>query len=361
VNASIREHVPLAPFTTFGIGGLARYFIRADSETLIPQAVEFANDRKLPLLVLGGGSNLLVADEGFPGVVLRVEITGTEWFEEANNIRLIAGAGVEWDQIVAHSVQRQLFGFVCLSGIPGTVGGTPVQNVGAYGQEVSETVVQVDAYDRIAGRYVELDHGECRFSYRTSLFNSTARERYIITRVHFRLSKQGTPVLHYADLARELKNVSEPTLATIREAVRGIRARKAMLIQPGDPDSRSAGSFFKNPIVSEEVFQQIQNEGGEVPPRYAAPNGQVKTAAAWLIERSGIAKGFSIGSAGVSSKHTLALVNKGGATAADILRLAREVRARVNDRFGVRLAVEPVFVGFDIATTDEFRGGTDGS
>jgi UDP-N-acetylmuramate dehydrogenase len=361
VNASIREHVPLAPFTTFGIGGPARYFIRADSETLIPQAVEFANDRKLPLLVLGGGSNLLVADGGFPGVVLRLEITGTQWFDEGNHVRLDAGAGEEWDRLVAQSVDRQLFGFECLSGIPGTVGGSPVQNVGAYGQEVSETVVQVHAYDRIADRYLELDHNDCRFSYRTSLFNSTEREKYIITRVQFRLAKQGRPALHYADLARELQNVSDPGLATVREAVRAIRARKAMLIQPGDPNSRSAGSFFKNPIVSEEVFQRIQNEAGEIPPRYAASSGKVKTAAAWLIERSGIAKGFSIGSAGVSSKHTLALINKGSATAADILRLAREIRERVHDRFGVRLAVEPVFVGFDSATVDEFREGHDGS
>jgi UDP-N-acetylmuramate dehydrogenase len=208
---------------------------------------------------------------------------------------------------------------------------------------------------------VELDHRDCRFGYRTSLFNSTARERYIVTRVHFRLAKQGTVSLRYADLERELKNVSDPSLTTIRSAVLAIRGRKAMLIQPGDPDSRSAGSFFKNPIVSEQVFQQIQNEAGEIPPRYSTPNGKVKTAAAWLIERSGIAKGFSMGAAGVSSKHTLALVNRGGATAADILRLAREIRARVHDRFGVRLAVEPVFVGFDTATTDEFRGGTDGS
>ncbi len=353
--------MPLAPFTTLGIGGPARYFIRADSETLIPQTIEFANDRQLPLLVLGGGSNLLVADQGFPGVVVRLEIVGTQWLDETNHVRVSAGAGEEWDPIVAQSVDRRLFGFECLSGIPGTVGGTPVQNVGAYGQEVSESIIQVHAYDRVAAQYVDLDHRDCHFSYRTSVFNSTDRERYVITRVHFRLAKQGTLTVGYADLERELKNVSDPNVATIRDAVRAIRARKAMLIQPGDPDSRSAGSFFKNPIVTEEVFRQIQKEAGAMPPSYPAPKGKVKTAAAWLIERCGIAKGFSIGAAGVSSKHTLALVNKGGATAADILRLARDIRQRVHDRFGVRLAVEPVFVGFDTRTADEFRGGPDES
>ena len=347
--------MPLSPFTTFGIGGPASYFIRADSETVIEQAIEFAKTRNLPLFVLGGGSNLLVADKGFPGVVLRIELHGVQWIDEGSEVQLLAGAGEDWDAVVAQAVARRLYGFECLSGIPGSVGGTPVQNVGAYGQEIAETLVRVRAYDRQTDRFVNLDREQCGFSYRSSIFNTTARDRYIVARVAFKLHKNGSPSIQYPDLKREFEDSPEPALQMVRDAVRRIRARKAMLIEPGDADCRSAGSFFKNPIVSEDVFAQIEAAAGSTAPRYPASEGRVKTAAAWLIERAGITRGFSIGAAGVSTKHTLALINKGGAAASDILKLAREIRRRVEDRFGIRLMVEPVFIGFDEATTAEFR------
>lgn len=347
--------MPLAPFTTLGIGGPARYFIHARSETVVQPAIEFAKTENLPLLVLGGGSNLLVADEGFNGVVLRIEVGGIQWNDHPLSSEVIAGGGEEWDRVVAQSVERDLYGLECLSGIPGSVGGTPVQNVGAYGQEISETLVHVRAYDRRMDRFVELSREDCRFQYRSSIFNTTDRERYIVTAVTYRLKKNDRPAIQYADLQREFEHTTNPTLAAVREAVRRIRARKAMLLQPGDPDSHSAGSFFKNPILTEETLAEIEAQTSEKLPRYPAGAGYAKTAAAWLIEHAGFTRGFSMNLAGISTRHTLALVNKGGATAADVIKLAREIRHRVEDRFGIRLAVEPVFVGFDRVTTAEFE------
>ncbi len=355
MKTPIRENEPLAPFTTLGIGGPARYFIHADSENTVLEAVELSKSRNLSLLVLGGGSNLLVADAGFPGLVVRVEIRGLDWADTGQQVRLTAGAGEEWDDVAAACVDRNLYGIECLSGIPGLVGGTPVQNVGAYGQEVSQTLMGVRAYDRSDDRIVELDRADCGFTYRSSVFNTTESGRYIILAVTYSLNKTGTPFVEYPDLKREFENMPPPDLAGVREAVRRVRARKAMLLQAGDPDCRSAGSFFKNPIVSPETFSRIEAAAGEKAPRYNAPSGMIKTAAAWLIERAGISKGYTLGRAGVSSKHTLALVNKDGASAADVIALAREIRRRVEARFGVLLVVEPVFVGFDDAIMREFR------
>jgi len=339
-----------------GIGGPARYFIHADSENTVLEALSFAATRGLPLLVLGGGSNLLVADAGFPGLVLRVELQGLAWSDDGDRVRLIAGAGEDWDGVVAQCVKRGLYGVECLSGIPGSVGGTPVQNVGAYGQEIAETLTRVRAYDRDSAEVVELNHAQCGFGYRSSVFNTKAVGRYIVLQVEYLLAKQGQPAIHYPDLQREFENTSEPGLAAVRDAVRRVRARKAMLLQPGDPDCKSAGSFFKNPIVDEAIFARIEaSVPGQKVPRYPASDGRVKTAAAWLIEQAGISRGFSMGPAAVSSKHTLALVNRGGATAADLIGLAREIRRRVHDRFGIPLVPEPVFVGFDDATQAEFH------
>ena len=318
MRASVREYVPLAPFTTLGVGGPARYFIRADSENTVLEASGFANDKGLPLLVLGGGSNLLISDEGFPGVVMRIEIRGLEWRDDGQRVRLISGAGEDWDEVVAQCVGRGLYGVECLSGIPGSVGGTPVQNVGAYGQEVSETLLRVRVYDRQAGTTLDLDHAQCGFSYRTSIFNTTASGRYVVMEVEYALPRTGNSSLTYADVKNELAEVPSPTLLQVRDAVLRIRARKAMVLSAGDPDCRSAGSFFKNPIIGSEKLAEIETTAGEKPPRYPAAGGMVKTAAAWLIERAGISRGFSMGRAGVSTKHTLALINKGGATAQDI-------------------------------------------
>jgi UDP-N-acetylmuramate dehydrogenase len=346
VKALIHENVALAPMTTFRIGGPARYFTEPSTEEALLEAVRFAKRKNLPLFVLGGGSNVLVSDSGFSGLVLRVAIKGVEWEADQDQTLARAGAGEEWDAFVAQCVERDLAGVECLSGIPGSVGGTPVQNVGAYGQEVSETLLRVRAYDRHTDTLVELSREECRFTYRSSVFNTAARDRYIVLQVTYALANRGEPCVRYADVQREFENKLRPTLRDVRDAVRRIRARKAMLIVEGDPDSRSAGSFFKNPIITEQQFLDLQSRSAAVPPRYSAPSGKVKTAAAWLIERAGFSKGYAIGPAALSSKHTLAVVNRGGASAEDILRLAREIRQCVADKFGIDLVPEPVFVGF---------------
>jgi UDP-N-acetylmuramate dehydrogenase len=346
VKALIKENVALAPLTTFRIGGPARYFIEAATEEAIVESVRFAKDRQLPVFILGGGSNLLVADAGFPGLVIKVAVTGIERNRDGEKTIVRAGAGEDWDRFVASCVEDDLAGIECLSGIPGLVGGTPVQNVGAYGQEVSEVLVSVRAYDRKADSVVNLSREACEFGYRSSIFNSSARDSYIVLQVTYALTKHGGPSIRYPDVQKEFEGKPEPVkLGEVREAVRRIRARKAMLLVEGDPDCRSAGSFFKNPLLTERAFLNLQSRSnGARVPRYDAGSDRVKTSAAWLIEHSGFSKGYTIGSAGISSKHTLAIVNRGGATAEDILRLAREIQARVYGQFGIQLVPEPVFV-----------------
>jgi UDP-N-acetylmuramate dehydrogenase len=343
----LQENIPLAPMTTFGVGGPARYFAEAQDEDDVVMALAFAKTRDMPVFVLGGGSNLLVSDFGFPGMVLRVAPRGVSLEPAGDNILLTAAAGEDWDRIVASCVSTNLAGVECLSGIPGFVGGTPVQNVGAYGQEVADTLVSVRALDRESEEIVELSRAQCGFAYRTSIFNTTRRDRYIVLQVTYSLRKNGSPLVKYPDLQRSFKHSTRPpTLAEVRSGVLEIRASKGMLIVEGDPDCRSAGSFFKNPILTPTEFSQIPSAGDGDVPCYPAPDGNVKTSAAWLIEHAGFAKGFSLGPAAVSRKHTLALVNTGGAHANDIVALAREIRRGVYDRFGIRLTPEPVFVGF---------------
>lgn len=352
----MKENIQLAPYTTLGIGGPARFFVRVESEDELLAAFSFAETRQVPIFILGGGSNLLVADEGFPGLVIYVALKGVLWSNEGSDVIVTANAGEDWDNLVRQCVERDLAGVECLSGIPGSVGGTPVQNVGAYGQEVSETIVSVRAFDRHTGRFVELSAAECQFSYRASIFNTTARDRYVVTAVTYSLRPHGEPAIRYPDLKNFFSNVSTtPSLRLTREAVRSIRARKAMLITPGDPDCRSAGSFFKNPVVSAEMFACVEEiarannliGADERARSFPANDGAVKIPAAWLIERAGFQKGFQKGRAGISSRHTLALVNRGGATAREVMELAREIQQRVLERFGIALTPEPVFVGFD--------------
>jgi UDP-N-acetylmuramate dehydrogenase len=344
------EQVKLAPYTTFQIGGPARWFAEAANEDDVEAGVRFASERGLPLFVLGGGSNLLVSDEGFPGLVLRVALRGIWSSQDGERLILSARAGEDWDAVVAHAVAADCAGLECLSGIPGTVGGTPVQNVGAYGQEVSETIVTVRAFDRRTERFVDLAAADCGFSYRRSVFNTSERERYIVSRVDYSLLPHGMPKLSYADLSKFFgaRGVASPGLGEVREAVRAIRAQKGMLIVPGDADCRSAGSFFKNPIVPVAVLDSLAVELGlekRSVPAYPAQDGEVKLSAAWLIERAGFAKGFALGKAGISSKHTLALVNRGGANAAEVIALRDAIAAGVAERFAVWLEPEPVWVG----------------
>lgn len=336
-----REHIPLAPYTTFKIGGPARWFAEALTEADILEAVEFARSRSVPLFPLGGGSNLLVSDAGFPGLVLRIGLRGIEqrgdWFEVA--------AGEGWDDFVSHAVDLDFAGIECLAGIPGTMGGTPIQNVGAYGQEVSETVVSVRALNLATLTFEEFSNAACWFSYRRSIFNSTERGKHIVTRVGYRLRKDGEPKIAYADLKRHFQDCAAPSLREVSDAVRAIRRGKGMYIVAGDPDCRSAGSFFKNPIVSAAQYQRIAAQEEIDVPKYPASDGAVKIPAAWLLERAGFHKGFAMGEAGISTRHTLALVNRGSAKAADIFTLRDRIIAEVEARFGIRLEPEPVLVG----------------
>jgi UDP-N-acetylmuramate dehydrogenase len=343
------EEVPLAPYTTFQIGGPARWFAEAASEDDIAVGVAFARERQLSLFVLGGGSNLLVSDAGFPGLVLHTALRGIASTQEHARPIVSAAAGEDWDGLVAYAVAADLAGVECLSGIPGTVGGTPVQNVGAYGQEVSQTIVTVRAFDRKTAQFVDLSASACGFSYRRSIFNSTERERYVVTRVDYALNKNGPANFVYADLARYFaaRNVVSPTLAEVRDAVRTIRQQKGMLIVPGDVDCRSAGSFFKNPVVPVTVLDSLAQQLGvekKSIPAYPAQDGEVKLSAAWLIERAGYQKGYALGNAGISSRHTLALINRGGASAADVLALRDKVTGTIASRFAIRLEPEPVWL-----------------
>jgi UDP-N-acetylmuramate dehydrogenase len=348
----LQENVPLAPLTTFRLGGPALFFVEAKSVEEVQQAVAFARSKNLPLFILGGGSNLLVADRGWPGLVLKVSITGIDRraCEIDGKAVFDVGAGESWDRFVSQAVMAQCAGVECMSGIPGSVGGTPVQNVGAYGQEVSETIESVEVLDDNDGQVRELCREACGFAYRSSIFNTTERGRFVILRVAYALTPGGDPHIAYADLKRHFEGrETQPTLAETREAIRDIRARKGMLIVAGDPDSLSAGSFFKNPIVSQEQHEDLSKRAaakGLSLPSYPALEKSKKLSAAWLVEHSGFARGYGLGRAGISSKHALAIVNRGGATAAEVLALKDQIQQRVAEIWGVRLEPEPVMVGF---------------
>jgi UDP-N-acetylmuramate dehydrogenase len=349
----IQQNIPLAPLTTFQIGGPARFFVEARSCAEVEEAVRFSYAQNLPLFVLGGGSNLLVADSGWPGLVLKVAILGIDRHpsrKEDGKVLFDVGAGESWDRFVSHAVAAQCAGVECLSSIPGSAGGTPVQNVGAYGQEVSETIESVEVFDLRDGQIREMCAEACGFSYRASIFNTSERGRFIILRVTYALTPGGEPRLEYADLKRHFAGrESRPNLAETREAVRHIRARKGMVITPGEPDSQSAGSFFKNPVVSEQQHEELQKRAsakGLTIPAYPALEKNHKVSAAWLVEHSGFARGYGFGHVGISSKHALAIINRGGATAAEVLALKEEIQHRVQELWGVPLEPEPVMVGF---------------
>ena len=355
---SIREDVPLAPYTTLGIGGSARFFSVARSEADIAEAVEWARMHEVALFVLGGGSNLLVRDTGFDGLVLQVAIRGLNSSDAPDETSgeqacVEAAAGEPWDTFVDYAVERGLAGVECLAGIPGLVGGTPVQNVGAYGQEVADTIVSVRALDLGTSpadplRWVELTHEQCRFRYRESLFNTGQPGRFIVTGVRFRLRRNGIPNLRYAELERRFAPGAAPSLATVAATVRAIRREKGMVLTPGDPDCRSAGSFFKNPIIPVDLLNGVAEAAGLSPkdvPHWPAGQGRIKLPAAWLLERAGFRKGYGEGAAGISSRHTLALINRGGATCQEMENLQHLIVAGVAGRFGITLEREPVLLG----------------
>ena len=345
----IRENVALAPLTTLQVGGPARYFAEATTLAEVELAVGRAHAAAWPLFVLGGGSNLLVSDNGWPGLVLKIGIRGIEERHEQGKAIFEVGAGEPWDGFVARAVTLNCAGIECLSGIPGSVGATPVQNVGAYGQEVAETIESVLTFDLKQGQLRELCNEACGFHYRSSIFNTSERGRFIILRVAYALHPGGPPKIEYADLKRHFVGSAAPTLAETRDAVLRIRAGKGMLIAAGDPECRSAGSFFKNPVLSAGQYEALTRRAqarGLAIPSYPALQAQHKISAAWLVEHSGFTKGFAAGHVGISRKHALAIVNRGQATAAEILALKEEIQLRVQEAWGVHLEPEPVLVGF---------------
>jgi len=346
----IQENVELAPYTTMGIGGPARFFTHVQTERKLEAAASFAEKNSLPLVVLGGGSNLLVRDEGFPGLVVFLDLCGETRISPAGSkVRFDVPAGTEWDDFVLSACEHGLSGVECLAGIPGRSGGSPVQNIGAYGQEVAQTIQSVRAYDLRLRLFVVLSNEACGFTYRSSRFNTEERGRYLITNVSFLLQTGEKSTLTYADLQARFAGQT-PSPLQIYHAVREIRQNKGMLFLANDPDSRSAGSFFKNPVVPADQLSSIAAEvdtDQSAVPHWPAPNTsqgdpQVKLAAAWLVQSAGFPKGFADGAAGISSRHSLALINRGGATFSDIARLRDRIQAEVTRRFGVRLDQEPV-------------------
>lgn len=330
------EHdIPLAPFTTLGIGGAARHFVRATNVDELRAALDWWSG---PTFILGGGSNLLIADEGFDGLVIRIDLRGITVESEDEYAMVKAGAGEPWDAFVRFAVQNEWAGVECLSGIPGLAGATPIQNVGAYGQEVSETIARVEVLDRREGIVKWLTNWDCRFGYRSSLFKSVERDRFVVLSVTFRLRRNGSATIRYPELQKAVG--SNTDLASVRDAVIAIRRRKGMVLDPNDPDTRSDGSFFMNPIVETSVADALPEM-----PKFPS-DGKVKLSAAWLIEHAGFQKGFTLGRAGISTKHTLAIVNRGGATAKEVLELVRLIQEKVRDAFGVDLHPEPNFIGF---------------
>jgi UDP-N-acetylmuramate dehydrogenase len=336
--------ISLAGLTTMGVGGPAERLIEVHSAAELVAAVAEADARHEPVLLIGGGSNLVVADEGFPGLVILVRTSGIERVGD----RLIVAAGEPWEALVSRAVDEQLAGVEALAGIPGLVGASPIQNVGAYGQEVADVIARVRAYDRSSGELRDLSPADCAFSYRSSRFKAESG-RWVVTEVEFALRPSAlSEPLRYAELTRALGGQSQAPLADVRETVLALRRSKGMVLDPEDPDTRSSGSFFTNPILDDDAFATLSERAGDGVPSYPEPGNHHKVPAAWLIDHAGFVKGYGSGQARLSTKHVLAVTNPGDASAADVLSLAREIRDGVRNRFGVTLVNEPVLVGLEL-------------
>ncbi|HEY2734653.1 MAG TPA: UDP-N-acetylmuramate dehydrogenase [Polyangiales bacterium] len=350
----IRDQQPLAELTSLELGGAAEHFAAIEERAQLIEAFAWASRRARPTTILGGGSNVIVSDRGVPGLVLRMQTRGIEITSAGE---LIAQAGESWDGLVARSVDEGLAGIECLSGIPGQAGATPIQNVGAYGQEIAQSLRAVEVLDRSTGQIAWLGAEACDFAYRSSRFKREP-DRYVVLAVRFGLRRGPAQAPRYAELAKALAAISgEPSLEQVRAAVLSLRRAKSMLIEAGDENRRSVGSFFLNPIVSaaqaDEVAMRARASGllaaREEMPRYPQADGSLKLSAAWLIEKSGTRKGERFGGVGISTRHSLALVHHGGASTGELLALAETVRARVRSAFQIELAPEPVPLGFDRA------------
>jgi UDP-N-acetylmuramate dehydrogenase len=349
----IEHDIPLAPFTTIGIGGPAKVYARVHDLAELREALDYARREQLAIFILGGGSNLLISDAGFAGIVIHLDLRGITVEDVGELATVRVAAGEPWDSFVSFAVVNGWAGIECLSGIPGSTGATPIQNVGAYGQDVSETVIAVEALDRSTGTLETLTNEQCRFGYRASLFKNLEPGRYIVTAVTYRLRAGGAAEIRYAELAQELERegVDLHDLVAVREAVIRIRKRKGMVVDPEDPDSRSDGSFFMNPVLSLGEFEafslKARDRVGPDAKIPSFPSGEaVKLSAAWLIERAGFHKGLVHGNVGLSTKHTLAVINRGEGTAQEVVELVEMIRGGVRDAFGVDLHPEPNFIGF---------------
>lgn len=346
----VQQDVPLAPRTTLELGGSARHLLEVTQEPDLVEGLRWAAIRELPVLVLGGGSNLVVRDGGWDGLVVQMGLRGLDLDRPTGRLRVAAGE--PWDEVVVQTVHAGCAGLECLSGIPGSAGATPIQNVGAYGQDVAEVISAVHVWDRRTQQRRVLPPSACGFGYRDSAFKRDP-EAAVVLAVDFQLRPGGAPTLRYAELSRAFEGAGPPSLVEVRQRVLELRRGKSMVIEPGDPNRRSAGSFFTNPVVeaavAEALAEQARREGvvarAEDVPRYAVEGGRVKLPAAWLIEAAGLRKGERRGPVGISSRHALALVHHGGGHTRDLLALADEIVARVRSRFGIELRPEPVLVG----------------
>jgi UDP-N-acetylmuramate dehydrogenase len=352
VGPVLGHNVPLAPMTTLELGGPARFFVHARSEPELCEALALAQRDGLDVFILGGGSNLVVSDAGFDGLVIRLDSRGIRFGTPTCDPSLVrVAAGEPWDRVVERTVDAGLAGLECLSGIPGSTGATPIQNVGAYGREIAEFVCRVRVLERATGRIIDLAPEDCAFGYRDSALKR-APQRWVVLSVELMLARGEPPVVRYAELSRALGGGS-PSPQQVRQTVLALRRRKSMVIDSADPNHRSAGSFFTNPIVTGERADAVVDKAldlglvtrAEDVPRFCAGEGAVKLAAGWLIEKSGVPKGLRHGHVGVSSNHALALVHHGGGTTAELLELASYVRDRVEHTFGIRLVPEPVLLG----------------
>jgi len=346
----VEENYPLASLTTFNVGGRARYYSSVRSETAFLEALDFAKSRGIPIFILGGGSNILVNDSGFDGLVIRNRIKRISSRVEGDRFCVNAGSGEDWQEFVDWCVSEKLAGIECLAGIPGTVGACPVQNIGAYGQEVSETIVKVRALEVDTGRSILFTNEACGFGYRSSIFNSTSEGKYFITGVTFRLKKNGKPAIGHGDLANHLRAGTDFTIGHVRDSVIAIRAGKGLLVRKGYERFRCAGSFFKNPVLleenSREIEERVRKLGAHAYWSWPLSSGEVKISAASLIQSAGFRQGHRKGNVGLSPKHALIVIAYRRATAQEVIEFAKEVQGEVKGKFGILLEPEVRLVGF---------------
>lgn len=350
-EVQIKKNILLKPLTTLKIGGSARYFCEVKNEKELLDALSFSRRRKIPYFILGGGSNIVISDSGFPGIVIQNRIQGIEIIKKGKKAEIRVGAGENWDRLVERCVNQNLAGMELLSAIPGTVGAAPVQNIGAYGQSADKIIKSVTAFDSYSNKTVMFSNSDCKFKYRNSLFKSSKKNRYVIIEVSFKLILNGKPNLSaYHEIEKYFKNYKKmPKIADVRKAVIEIRSKKGMVIDSEVQSYKSVGSFFINPTIPKEDFTQIRRKLTETSDSkwFFELSREYKISAAFLIEQSGFPKAYREGEVGVSPKHALSLINYGNANAADMIALARKIKSAVFKKFGIILESEAQFVGFD--------------